>query len=70
MLYNSYGLQLVTHHPFTTREDAIKNGRDIISTKRVVNQEIKRQTVADTDIGKQIKENLQLLRELLGEYDK
>lgn len=70
LLYNSYGLQLVTHHPFTTREDAIKNGRDIISTKRVVNQEIKRQTVADTDIGKQIKENLQLLRELLGEYDK
>ncbi|KRL36946.1 fructose-bisphosphatase class III [Liquorilactobacillus uvarum] len=68
LLYNSYGLQLVTHHPFTSKEDAIKNGRDILSTRRVVNQELKRQTVADTDTGREIKEKLQILRNMLSDY--
>ncbi|KRL00917.1 fructose-bisphosphatase class III [Liquorilactobacillus capillatus] len=68
LLYNSYGLQLVTHHPFTSKEDAIKNGRDILSTRRVVNQELKRQTVADTDTGREIKEKLHILKKMLADY--
>ncbi|MFT9005667.1 MAG: fructose-bisphosphatase class III, partial [Liquorilactobacillus hordei] len=69
LLYNSYGLQLVTHHPFTSKNDAVKNGRDIISTRKIVNQELERQTVADTDIGKEIKKSLEMLREILSNYD-
>ncbi|MDN7146499.1 fructose-1,6-bisphosphatase [Liquorilactobacillus mali] len=69
LLYNSYGLQLVTHHPFTSKNDAVKNGRDIISTRKIVNQELERQTVADTDIGREIKKSLEMLREILRSYD-
>lgn len=65
LLYNSYGLQLVTHQPFTTREQAIKQLSDIVSTKRVVEQEVARKTVAETDIGKQLKQQIQQLEELL-----
>lgn len=70
LLYNSYGLQLITHHPFTSKADAIKNGTDIISTKRVVNQELKRQTVADTDTGAALKQKIRHLHQLLADYDK
>lgn len=65
LLYNSYGLQLVAHHPFTSKEDSIKNGQDIISTTRVVNNELNRKLVADTDIGKHLQKNVVLLRALL-----
>ncbi|WP_181189865.1 fructose-1,6-bisphosphatase, partial [Bombilactobacillus bombi] len=51
LLYNSYGLQLVTHQPFTTREQAIEQLSDIVSTKKIVEQELSRKTVAQTDIG-------------------
>lgn len=69
LLSNSYGLQLVTHHPFTSKADAIKNGTDIISTTRIVNREVKRKKVADTDTGKKIKENIRQLQQLLKVYD-
>lgn len=58
LLSNSYGLQLVTHEPFTTRERAIKDMTDVVSTKRVIEQTISRKTVADTDIGEKIKEQI------------
>lgn len=58
LLYNSYGLQLVTHEPFTTRQKAIKDMTDVVSTKRVIEQSVKRQTVGDTDIGRQIKKQI------------
>ena len=68
LLYNSYGLQLVEHHPFTSKEDSIVNGKDIVSTRRVVNHEVHRKSVADTDIGARLKENVKILRSLLDEY--
>ncbi|HIZ96179.1 MAG TPA: fructose-1,6-bisphosphatase [Candidatus Ligilactobacillus excrementavium] len=68
LLYNSYGLQLVEHHPFTSKEDSIVNGTDIVSARRVVNHEVHRKSVADTDIGARLKENVKILRGLLDEY--
>ncbi|GKS82172.1 fructose-1,6-bisphosphatase class 3 [Ligilactobacillus pabuli] len=68
LLYNSYGLQLVEHHPFTSKEDSIVNGTDIVSARRVVNHEVHRKSVADTDIGARLKENVKMLRSLLAEY--
>ena len=67
LLYNSHGLQLVTHQPFTTREQAIEQLSDIVSTKRVVEQELARKTVSETDIGKKLKQQIQQLEELLAE---
>lgn len=68
LLYNSYGLQLVTHQPFSGRDDAIENGCDIISTSRLVDHLARRQLVADTDIGEQLKQKVNVLYELLADY--
>ncbi len=65
LLYNSYGLQLVEHHPFTSKEESIVEGKDIVSTRKVVNHEVHRKMVADTDIGQRLKENVKMLRSLL-----
>ncbi|PMD72179.1 fructose-1,6-bisphosphatase [Companilactobacillus nuruki] len=55
LLSNSYGLQLVTNEPFTTRERAIKDMTDVVSTKRVIEQSVHRKTVAETDIGEKLR---------------
>ena len=65
LLSNSYGLQLVTHEPFTTRVKAIEEMKDVVSTKRVIEQSVKRKLVAETDIGQKIKQQMdELILEL------
>ncbi|WP_099974269.1 fructose-1,6-bisphosphatase [Lactobacillus terrae] len=65
LLSNSFGLQLVTHEPFTTREKAIQNMTDVVSTKRVIEQSVKMKTVSDTDNGKKLKAQVDELINLL-----
>lgn len=65
LLSNSYGLQLVTHEPFTTRDKAINEMTDVVSTKRVIEQAVSRKRVADTDVGTKLKlQKEKLLRRL------
>lgn len=65
LLSNSYGLQLVTHEPFTTREKAIREMTDVVSTKRVIEQAVSRKRVAQTDVGKKlIQQRKELLEQL------
>ncbi|EAK9824164.1 fructose-1,6-bisphosphatase [Listeria monocytogenes] len=68
LLFNSYGLQLVSHQPFTTKEDAIKNETDILSTRQVIEMEINRKRVRDTDIGAKLSEQAEDLKVLLEAY--
>ncbi|MBC1318837.1 fructose-1,6-bisphosphatase [Listeria welshimeri] len=68
LLFNSYGLQLVSHQPFTSKEDAIKNETDILSTRQVIEMEINRKRVRDTDIGKKLNEQAEDLKKLLSAY--
>lgn len=68
LLFNSYGLQLVSHQPFTTKEDAIKNETDILSTRQVIEMEINRKRVRDTDIGAKLSEQAEDLKVLLDAY--
>ncbi len=68
LLYNSYGLQLVAHQPFSSREDAILNESDIASTRRVVDRELERKKVAETDVGRKLSEQIKVLKELLAAY--
>jgi fructose-1,6-bisphosphatase-3 len=68
LLYNSYGLQLVAHQPFTSREDAILNESDIASTRRVVDRELERKKVEETDVGRKLTEQIKVLKELLKGY--
>lgn len=68
LVYNSYGLLLAAHDPFESVEKAVKEGSDIHSHTVVVQHTMERKTVADTDIGKEIKENMRDLEHLLQAY--
>lgn len=69
LLYNSYGMELVSHQPFTSKQDAIRNGTDIISTKRVVKIATHRRKVRETNIGQNLETSKQDLITLLKNYD-
>lgn len=67
LIYNSYGLMLATHQPFSSTEEAIKNNSDLYSTKVVV-EKVERKLVKDTDIGCELKEQIIDLKKLLNAY--
>lgn len=68
LIYNSYGLRLVSHEPFVSMEVAIAKETDIHSDTVLVEQADIRRVVADTDIGKKIKDRIHELEELLRCY--
>lgn len=68
LLYNSYGMQLVSHQPFTSLKNAIEDEFDIMSTRRVVDRELERKKVRETDIGIRLSEQVKDLKELLEAY--
>ena len=68
LIYNSYGLLLAAHEPFESVEKAVQNGSDIHSHMMLVQHVNLRRTVADTDVGKEIKENIIELEKLLCAY--
>lgn len=68
LIYNSYGLVLAAHEPFESVEKAVQEGSDIASHTILVQHVVKRKTVADTDIGKQLKESIRDLEALLLAY--
>ena len=51
-------MQIVSHKPFSSAEEAIVNESDILSTTVVVEHKIKRRRVKDTDAGEKIKEEI------------
>ncbi len=67
LIYNSYGLMLATHQPFSSTEEAIRNNSDLYSTKIVV-EKVDRKLVRDTDIGKELEEQIADLKKLLSAY--
>ncbi|MEG0594566.1 MAG: fructose-1,6-bisphosphatase, partial [Christensenella sp.] len=54
MFYNSYGIRLVSHEPFTGLSDAVKSNKDILSTYVVFDTALSRITVGETDVGRSI----------------
>lgn len=68
LVYNSYGLLLVAHEPFESTESAIERERDIHSENMVVKRVMERRLVGDTDIGKELKEQVADLEALLEAY--
>ncbi|MEH7494020.1 fructose-1,6-bisphosphatase [Neobacillus niacini] len=66
LLYNSFGMQLVAHKHFNSKEDVLLNGTDVLSIKRVVDEELKRKKVRETNVGEKLLQeisNLNSLRE-------
>lgn len=68
LVYHSRGFQLVQHEPFTSTEDAILRGTDIKSTIQIVEMSTHRMQVADTDKGKELRQQIADLEELLYAY--
>lgn len=68
LVYHSRGFQLVQHEPFTSMEDAIERGTDIKSTTQIVEMSNRRMLVADTDIGQELRKQIEDLQELLYAY--
>lgn len=68
LLSSSHGMNLCVHEPFTSKEDAINNETDIVSTRRVVDYERERIKIKDTDIGKDLKQESYDLKCLLRAY--
>ena len=68
LIYNSYGLLLVAHEPFESKEAAVEKGSDIHSDYMVVKRVLDRRLVADTDIGRELKEQVEDLETLLAAY--
>ncbi len=68
LIYDSYGLQLVSHEPFESAEKSIRTDSEIVSTD--VHREIanRRLRVYDTDTGKRLKKQISSLKDLLYAY--
>lgn len=68
LIYNSYGLILVSHDPFESTQKAIEEEKDIHSTTMVVEKEVERKRVRDTDDGKKLNSQIKDLEMLLDAY--
>ena len=65
--YSSYGLTLVAHEPFTSRENAIVDETDLHSEIQIV-EKVERKRIKDTDKGKELMIQISDLEKLLEAY--
>ena len=70
LIYNSYGLVLVAHQAFETTSKAIEDETDILSNITYLEPNPRRKTVADTDNGKFLRQQITDLEMLLAAYRK
>lgn len=68
LVYHSRGFQLVQHEPFTSAEDAVLRGTDIVSTTQIIEMANHRMLVADIDKGAELREQISDLNKLLYAY--
>ena len=68
LIANSYGFVLSAHQPLESAQAAIEKEIDIVSSRRVVEKVDKRTSVADTDIGAQLKRRVADLERLIEAY--
>ncbi len=61
LLFNSFGLQLATHKPFTTKEAILATNQEIISTRQIASRTSKRLKVRDTTVGKELLRQISIL---------
>ncbi|MCP4310713.1 MAG: fructose-1,6-bisphosphatase [Bacteroidetes bacterium] len=70
LIYDSYNLILAAHAPFESRRKAIMEEDDIVSTRNMIEHAINRMSVGDTDIGANLRSQIQDLSRLLDAYRK
>ncbi|SQB36231.1 fructose-1,6-bisphosphatase [Clostridium cochlearium] len=70
LIYNSYGFLLSSHEPFESTKKAIEEEEDILSSTVILENSVTRKRVMDTDIGKELKDQIKNLEKLLVAYRK
>ncbi len=68
LIYNSYGLRLVSHDPFESIQEAVFHNKDIHSNTDIVQMVPRRKKIADTDDGKRLQGEIDDLLMLLKAY--
>lgn len=68
LLFNSWGMSIISHEPFTSKDDSIRNGTDIVSTRDIVEYNQKRLIIRDTDVGLKLEKQIEDLKMLLEAY--
>ena len=68
LIYNSHCMRLKAHQPFENIQKVLEENKDIESNSEIFEQEKNRVLVKDTDIGKQLKEQIDDLTLLLHTY--
>jgi fructose-1,6-bisphosphatase-3 len=68
LIYDSYGLTLVSHQYFKSTEAAIVEETDILSSSEILERASSRKKVRDTDIGVELQEQIKDLKQLLSAY--
>ncbi len=68
LVYNSYGLILVAHHPFESVQKAIEEELNIASDTQILEHNNIRIRVKDTDLGRSIQRQIDDLQSLLTAY--
>jgi len=68
LVANSHGMFLISHEPFQGKDVAVKTEKDIVCERIPVEIAPRRIKVADTDRGREIKENIVQLEKLLEAY--
>ncbi len=68
LIYNSHGMLLAAHEPFTTAKDVYENNFELVSELTIVEAASKRILVSDTDNGKRLDEDINSLKMLLAAY--
>lgn len=68
LIYNSHGLRLMSHQPFTSISEALEENKDIHSHSEIFETSPHRMMVSDCDNGKIIQEKIKDLEMLLTAY--
>jgi fructose-1,6-bisphosphatase-3 len=68
LIFNSRGMALVSHQPFTSKERAIVENHETLPTPVFIEKDHPRMYVGDTDEGMEMKESISALKELLKAY--
>ena len=69
LVFNSYGMVLVAHQPFTSSQDVLTGKYDILSSRRLVEESSRRILVKDTNIGHRICDEIKHLEYLYRHFD-
>jgi len=68
LVYNSYGMRIISHEAFTSIESAVQDNFDVASISNIVETEPQRRLIADTDIGRELRDQIRALERLLEAY--